>query len=1105
MLYWLGNPMVLLRRHMIRIVTSLLAVAGFLFARPTGAMPPGFKALPAFRPPSVFARAPLGELPATNRLTLALGLPLHHRDQLKNLIDQLYDPHSTNFHRFLSPADFASRFGPTPAEYQAVVQFAEAHGLVVVHQHPNRLVLDVAGAASDVSRAFQVHLHNYRHPSESRNFFAPDADPVVPTNLPVADVWGLTDYNRPHPQVTPGAACGISVKGLGGSSPNGLYEGADFRNAYVPGTPLNGAGQTVALVEFDGYYPSDIAAYESQCGYAPVPLQNIYLDSASGAPGYSQINNAVLEVSLDIEMAIAMAPGLAQVQVYEGYSPYDVYNAIATDDQARQISSSWIVEVGPSTDWTDSGGTLDSILSEMVVQGQSFFQAAGDNDAYTGSQILNGDGGPIPVDSPYVISVGGTSLNMNGRAASYASESAWNWGNNTGTGGGVSTNYSIPSWQAAVDMTTNLGSPVYRNLPDVALTADGIDVLFDNGGSSFVGGTSCAAPLWAGFCALINQQSVGTTPGGLGAGFLNPAIYLIGSGTNYAACFNDITQGNNVGANTPGLYPAVPGYDLCTGWGTPNGTNLINTLVPLALPFFIAQPAAAAAPVGSNVLFAANVSGAGPIGLQWQFNGVNLSDTDTISGSGSNVLSLAAVNLDNVGSYTLVLTNAYGAVTSSIAMLAVGFPPSLATSTLTNETVECGSNEMSFAVTLAGTPPLTLQWSLDGVAVDSATNLSFALTNLVSPNHLVSVVVTSPYGSVTNSALITVQDSLPPVVDLSPLSQTNVVGGTVSFSVAATACSSESWQWLFNAAPLPGATNETLTLSNLSLALAGNYSVLVTSAGGAATSTVATLTVDLIPAVGTLVSSGNPSGFNDPVSFTVGVVPAAASGTVEFYTNGVAFDGEVIAAGQAVSAGVSALPRGTNLITAVYSGDASDLPFTNIFAQVVTNHPPSALPAAFNRAAGTSLHIPVSQLATGWSDVDGDTVSLASVITSTNGVTVTNNGSGLLSYFNSNNVPDQFDCIITDGFGGTNYQAVNISVVFPGITAMPGQNSSGIVMSLTGVAGQTYVLQTTTNLMWPVVWLPVATNTLVTTNVWQFTDPGYANYPQRFYRLSSAN
>ena len=120
-------------------------------------------------------------------------------------------------------------------------------------------------------------------------------------------------------------------------------------------------------------------------------------------------------------------------------------------------------------------------------------------------------------------------------------------------------------------------------------------------------------------------------------------------------------------------------------------------------------------------------------------------------------------------------------------------------------------------------------------------------------------------------------------------------------------------------------------------------------------------------------------------------------------------------------------------------------------------------------------------------------------------MTVTNNGSGLLSYFNSNNVPDQFDCIITDGFGGTNYQAVNISVVFPGITAMPGQNSSGIVMSLTGVAGQTYVLQTTTNLMWPVVWLPVATNTLVTTNVWQFTDPGYANYPQRFYRLSSAN
>ncbi len=917
-------------------VIGLLTAASFLLTRPAGAVPLGFKSLPALRPPAMFARAPVGDLPATNHLTLALGLPLHHRDQLNTLIAQLYNPHSTNYHRFLTPAEFGGRFGPTPAEYQSVVQFAISHGLAVIHRHPNRLLLDVGGAASDVGRAFQVHFHTYRHPTEARTFFAPDGDPLVPANLPIADVCGLTDYSRPKPLVTPGATGVNSPIPADGSGPNARYQGNDFRNAYAPGTPLNGAGQTVALVEFDGYYPADIASYESQCGYGAVPLQNIYLGSANSTPDYDQIPDGVLEVSLDIEMTISMAPGLSRVLVYEGDSTYDVYNAIATDNQARQISSSWIDTYGPSHAYVPSGGTLDSILSEMVAQGQEFFQASGDSDAYTGGQAINGVSGPIPVDSVYVTSVGGTSLNMQGQGAQYASETVWNWNNsyrvNTGSGGGISTNYPIPYWQAVIDMTTNQGSPVYRNIPDVALTADNIQVIHDNGISQFVGGTSCAAPLWAGFCALINQQSVATTPGGLGAGFLNPAIYGIGVSSNYNACFNDITNGNNVGDNTPGLYPAVPGYDLCTGWGTPNGTNLINALAPLALPFFVTQPVGATYFPGSNVSFSATVSGAAPIGLQWQFNGANLSDSATVSGSGSNLLTLTAITPANLGSYTLVLTNAYGTVTSSVA----------------------------------------------------------------------------------------------------------------------------------------------------------------------------SLTVDL-PVTGTLVSSENPSGFEDTVSFAFGVVPPTATGTVDFYTNGVVFDREALAVGQAISAGVSTLPRGTNLILAVYSGDTNDLAFTNTFAQIVTNHPPSALPATFDRAAGSPLTIPVSQLASGWSDVDGDPVSLAGVSISTNGVALVNDGFGLLTYFNSNNVPDQFDCLITDGFGGTNYQVVNLSVIFPGILATPGPASAGLTLSLAGLDGQTYILQTTTNLLPPVVWLPLATNTLVNTNVWQYTDPGATSYPQRFYRLSSGN
>ena len=173
---------------------------------------------------------------------------------------------------------------------------------------------------------------------------------------------------------------------------------------------------------------------------------------------------------------------------------------------------------------------------------------------------------------------------MNGSGASWASETVWNWGNNTGSGGGISPNYAIPSWQTSVSMAANGGSTANRNIPDVALTADAVDVVYSNGLSGTFGGTSCAAPLWAGFCALVNQQSAAL--GGTNVGFLNPALYAIATNGNYAACFHDITTGNNMGTNTPGSFNAVTNYDLATGLGTPNGTNLINLRLHLCFAIF---------------------------------------------------------------------------------------------------------------------------------------------------------------------------------------------------------------------------------------------------------------------------------------------------------------------------------------------------------------------------------------------------------------------------------------------------------------------------------------------------------------------------------------
>jgi hypothetical protein len=625
-------------------------------------------------PPAAARLTPKGRLPATHNLCLAIGLPLRNQAALDELLRQIYDPQSTNFHQFLTPPEFTARFGPTEQDYQAVISFAEANGLAVTGTHDNRVVLDVEGSVSNVERAFRVTLRTCRHPGEARDFFAPDTEPSVPANLPVADMWGLTDYGPPKPLSHKVDPLKVARLNYNGSGPGRAYEGGDFRNAYVPGAGLTGSGQIAAVAEFDGYYANDITTYESQSGYTHVPLQNVLLDGVSGTPGYSGASNAVAEVSLDIELLIAMAPGLSTLIVYQGKSPYDVFNRIVTDNLAKQVSCSWSWSVGPAHNWGRPGTkTLDSQLQQMAAQGQTFFQASGDSDAYTGSQALSSASGPIPVDSIFVTSVGGTTLNMSGAGASWSSETVWNWGDNTGSGGGVSPNYAIPAWQTHVDMAASKGSTVNRNIPDVALTADGVYVVYDNGSSGAFGGTSCAAPLWAGFCALVNQQSIvarGTT-----IGFLNPALYAIGAGSNYTNCFHDIATGNNIGTNTPGFYNAVANYDLCTGLGTPNGTNLINALAPLASSCFITwtnpAPITYGTALGSVQLNAtASVSGS------FAYTPTN----GTVLNAGTNTLSVVFTPADTVdyssviGSVSLVVLPASLAVTAANASRAYGQP-----------------------------------------------------------------------------------------------------------------------------------------------------------------------------------------------------------------------------------------------------------------------------------------------------------------------------------------------------------------------------------------------------------------------------------------------
>ncbi|MGO8839028.1 MAG: protease pro-enzyme activation domain-containing protein [Limisphaerales bacterium] len=361
-------------------------------------------------PPVVSRLQPLGLLPETNHLDLAIGLPLRNQAELDELLRQLYDPASTNFHKFLVPAEIAARFGPTEEDYQAVQDFVRSNGLAVTGTYGNRLVLDIQGRVADVERAFKITLRVYRHPVEARNFFAPDTEPSLPANLRVTGIEGLSDYSLPRRADHRIKAAKVRPLDFNGSGPNQEYAGKDFRNAYVPGnTTLNGASQTVAVLEYSGYFKVDITNYENVVGAAIgstnyVPLTNVVV----GGRTPSTANND--EVALDIEMAIAMAPMLSRVIVYEEKSiSSSVLNQIATDNLARQVSSSWLV--GP---WSISTATnYDGILKIMAAQGQSYFQSSGDGDAYTGVQPLD-SGTTVPADSPYATIVGGTTLKMNG-------------------------------------------------------------------------------------------------------------------------------------------------------------------------------------------------------------------------------------------------------------------------------------------------------------------------------------------------------------------------------------------------------------------------------------------------------------------------------------------------------------------------------------------------------------------------------------------------------------------------------------------------------------------------------------------------------------------
>jgi uncharacterized repeat protein (TIGR01451 family) len=793
-----------MRKSLLKICVGLAFVSATIFS---GLAAPGMITLPGHVPAAVSRLQPIGSLPAAANLHLAIGLPLRNQEALNGLLQEVYDPSSPNYHHFLTPEQFAAQFGPTEQDYQKVIDFVRARGLSVVNTHPNRMLLDVSGKAADIQNAFQVTLRTYHHPTENRDFFAPDVNPSIPSGLSIQDISGLDNYRRPHPRYKfKMAGSGATPQAATGSGPSGNYMGNDFRNAYVPGTSLNGSGQKIALVQFDGYLASDIAQYESLAGRTNVPLQNVLIDGFSGAPTG---NGGEVEVSLDIEMSISMAPALAGVILYEGdpfnFHPNDVLNAIATDNSARQISCSWGWSGGPSA-------TTDQIFKQMALQGQTFFDAVGDSDAFTpGAGSINGVDNPFlpnePSSTPYITQVGGTTLTMNGAGTSYASETVWNWDirygpiyDGVGSSGGISSFYSIPSWQTNINMTVPQGSTTNRNIPDVALTADDVFVVAD-GGIEYVevGGTSCASPLWAGFTALVNQQAanIGHAP----VGFINPALYAIAAGPNYTSCFHDITTGNNKWSASPTLFSAVSGYDLCTGLGTPNGTSLINALAASVNPVTHISPPPS--PYGTNL---AAMNGSNPNGTWSLFiqddqtidsgvisNGwvLTLTTANPVGSAADNelLMTASATNIPVGGSVTFVLTvTNYGPSTTTNVLVSDTLPTSF---TLLSSTNTLGS------VTRSGS---TIIWNVGTLA----TNVGGQATLVIQANNA---------GSFINSAIVNATTPDPNPDDDS--ASANIIVGAVAPPQISGLVLNNNGTVQFNVTSLSGQTNVVQASTNL--------------------------------------------------------------------------------------------------------------------------------------------------------------------------------------------------------------------------------------------------------------------------------------------------
>jgi len=604
------------------VLTALALPAAPSSAATTGLMRVG-------REPSLPPGASIrGGLPDTTRMHVTVSLNPRDPTALADYALAVSTVGSSLYRDYLTPREFAQRFGASTAQLSAVRASLRAHGLTPGHASANALSIPVSATAGQLERAFSLSFLKLALPGRRRAIAttaAPSFDADVADS--VQAVVGLNTVSEPRPllrRATPGSAPALALSRAhvvtGGPQPCAAAQRAalnqsaytmdqiasayGFSGLYQAGDGAGGV--TVAVYELEPDNPSDIAAYQA-CYGTHASISSVPVDGGAGrGPGSG-------EAALDIETLIGLAPN-ARVLVYQGPNsnsgapgsgPYDTFSAIINQDRAQVITVSW--GECEQAQGVASADAEDTLFEQAAVQGQSIVAASGDN----GSEDCGTNGGAPqtqlavddPASQPWVTGVGGTTLTAIGPRPT---EKVWNSAASPAgdqfqpgaSGGGRSSLWPMPANQLDASPALNLdpanslgggcghAGGFCRQVPDVAADADPATgyLIYWNGSASLpglpagwqgIGGTSAGAPVWA---ALIALADASRACHGAGIGFANPALYRA-AGTAYANDFNDVIAGENDFTGTGGgQFVAGPGYDMASGLGTPNAAALAADL-----------------------------------------------------------------------------------------------------------------------------------------------------------------------------------------------------------------------------------------------------------------------------------------------------------------------------------------------------------------------------------------------------------------------------------------------------------------------------------------------------------------------------------------------